>query len=404
MLVLDETGFIKKGRKSAGVQRQYSGTAGRIESCRVGVFLGYASRYGRTLIDRALYLPESWAVDRARRSEAGIPEAVGFVTMIGRADHPVPQGSAPRDGAEGPKLGLAMLERAHAARLPFSWVTADSVYGGDHRLRRRLQEKELGYALAVSRAQRLGFGRVEDHVGAVPPDGWHRLSAGDGAKGPRLCDWAYAPYGRDAAPGWEKGLLIRRSLADPGDVAFYLTHARHGTALADLVQVAGTRWTIEACFEAAKARSASTSTRLGPRDGLLAIAPAGMDRPPAAADGPAGTATSRSPCWPTPISPRCARSSSGDEPDPGLAAELLPLTVPELRRLLWHLVWPTNLPARPSSPGRAGDDATSSAPVAPTGKDEPSLKHGCSTRACGSTIPTSCRRRCCGRGWWGTGP
>ena len=232
VLVLDETGFIKKGRKSAGVQRQYSGTAGRIENCQVGVFLGYTSRYGRALIDRALYLPESWAVDQARRAEAGIPEDIAFVTK--------------------PKLGLAMLERAHAAGLPFVWVTADSVYGADHSLRRWLQDQRLGYVLAVSRAQRLGFGRVEEHAGEVPPDGWHRLSAGDGAKGPRLYDWAYAPYGSDAAPGWEKGLLIRRSLADPGDLAFYLTHARHGTALAELVQVAGSRWTIEACFEAAK--------------------------------------------------------------------------------------------------------------------------------------------------------
>jgi SRSO17 transposase len=232
VLVLDETDFIKKGRKSAGVQRQYSGTAGRIENCQIGVFLAYSSRYGRTLIDRALYLPESWASDRARRTEAGIPDAVRFLTK--------------------PKLGLAMLERAHAAGLPFAWVTADSVYGADHALRRWLQEKEVGYVLAVSRAQRLGFGRVEEHAGEVPPESWHRLSAGDGAKGPRLYDWAYAAYGRDAAPGWEKGLLIRRSLADPGDLAFYLTHAPHGTALAELVQAAGSRWTIEACFEAAK--------------------------------------------------------------------------------------------------------------------------------------------------------
>ena len=232
VLVLDETGFVKKGGKSAGVQRQYSGTAGRIENCQIGVFLAYASRYGRTLIDRALYLPEGWAEDRARRAEAGIPEEVAFATK--------------------PKLGLAMLERAHAAGLPFAWVTADSVYGADHALRRWLQDHGLGYVLAVTRAQRLGFGRVEDQVAEVPADGWHRLSAGDGAKGPRLYDWAYLPYGGDAAPGWEKGLLIRRSIAQPDELAFYLTHATDGTALADLVRVAGTRWTIEACFEAAK--------------------------------------------------------------------------------------------------------------------------------------------------------
>jgi SRSO17 transposase len=232
VLVLDETGFVKKGLKSVGVQRQYSGTAGRIENCQVGVFLAYASRYGRALIDRALYLPEGWAADRGRRAEAGIPEAVAFVTK--------------------PKLGLAMLERAHAASVPFAWVTADSVYGADYALRRWLQDRGLGYVLAVTRAQRLGFGRVEHLVEEVPADGWHRLSAGDGAKGPRLYDWAYTPDGGDTAPGWEKGLLIRRSIAEPHELAFYLTHAAHGTALADLVRIAGTRWTIEACFEAAK--------------------------------------------------------------------------------------------------------------------------------------------------------
>ncbi len=232
VLALDETGFLKKGNKSAGVQRQYSGTAGRIENCQIGVFLGYASRYGRALIDRTLYLPEGWAADTARRAEAGVPEDVAFATK--------------------PKLGLAMLERAHLAGMPFAWVTADSVYGADHALRRWLQGKGLGYVLAVTRAQRLGFGRVEDRVGALTGEDWHRLSAGDGAKGPRLYEWAYLSCGSDAAPGWEKGLLIRRSIPEPQEPAFYLTHAADGTALADLVRVAGTRWTIEAGFEAAK--------------------------------------------------------------------------------------------------------------------------------------------------------
>jgi len=132
------------------------------------------------------------------------------------------------------------------------WVTADSVYGADHALRRWLQDHRAGYVLAVTRAQRLGFGRVEDRMDELAADDWHRLSAGDGAKGPRLYDWAYVPYGSDAALGWEKGLLVRRSLAEPHEPAFYLTHAPDGTALSDLVKVAGTRWTIEACFEAAK--------------------------------------------------------------------------------------------------------------------------------------------------------
>jgi SRSO17 transposase len=126
-------------------------------------------------------------------------------------------------------------------------VTADSVDGADHALRLWLQEHALGYVLAVTKAQRLGFAGVEDRAAELPPTSWHRRSAGAGAKGPRLYDWAYLPYG-DAAPGWEKGLLIRRSLAEPRELAFYLTHADHGTALSDLVRVAGARWTIEACF------------------------------------------------------------------------------------------------------------------------------------------------------------
>ena len=232
VLVLDETGFVKKGSKSVGVQRQYSGTAGRIENCQIGVFLGYASRYGRALIDRTLYLPEAWAEDAGRRAGAGLPDQVRFATK--------------------PKLGRAMLARAHAAGVPFAWVTADSVYGADYALRRWLQDHELGYVLTVTKAQRLGFGRIEDLVEAVPSDCWHRQSAGDGAKGPRLYDWAYAAYASDAAPGWEKGLLIRRKLAKPEELTFYLTLSPEEATLSELVRVAGTRWTIEACFEAAQ--------------------------------------------------------------------------------------------------------------------------------------------------------
>src|SRR5215210_2997736 len=231
VLALDETGFLKKGDKSAGVQRQYSGTAGRIENCQVGVFLGYASRHGRALVDRALYLPERWVRDAARCAAAGIPEGLTLTTK--------------------PQLGLAMLDRALEADVPFAWVAGDSVYGADHRIRRRLEARGRGYVLAVTSGQRLGFVPVESWLAKVPPEGWRRLSAGDGAKGPRLYDWAYLPY-RGAAPGWRMGLLVRRSPAKPDELAFYLTHAPEGTTLARLVRVAGTRWTIEGCFEAAK--------------------------------------------------------------------------------------------------------------------------------------------------------
>lgn len=232
VLVLDETGFVKKGARSAGVQRQYSGTAGRIENGQVGVFLAYASTKGQALIDRALYLPERWAGDATRRAGAGVPEAATFTTK--------------------PKLGRAMLERALADGAPCAWVTGDSVYGSDHALRRFVEKCGRGYVLAVTSAQRLGLKLVEDWIEDVPAKGWRRLSAGEGAKGPRFYDWAYLPYRSDTAPGWQKGLLIRRSLAEPDKLAFYLALSPTAASLAELVRVAGTRWAIEACFEAAK--------------------------------------------------------------------------------------------------------------------------------------------------------
>lgn len=230
VLVLDETGFLKKGEHSVGVQRQYSGTAGRIENCQVGVFLGYAGRHGYALIDRALYLPQAWATDEARRRAAWIPETAAFATK--------------------PKLGLKMLERALDAGVPCAWVAGDSVYGADSAIRRELERRRVGYVLTVTSGQRLWPGTVSDWVEEVLTDGWHRLSAGDGTKGPRLYDWAYLPF-RGAPERWQKGLLIRRRMGD-GELTFYLTCAPEGTALADLVHVAGARWTIESSFEMAK--------------------------------------------------------------------------------------------------------------------------------------------------------
>lgn len=230
VLVLDETGFVKKGERSVGVQRQYSGTAGRIENCQIGVFLGYAGRHGHALIDRALYLPQAWAGDEERRRAARVPETVAFATK--------------------PKLGLAMVECALDASVPCAWVAADSVYGADSALRQALVRRRVGYVLAVTSGQRLFPGTVRDWVEEVPADGWKRLSAGDGSKGPRLYDWACLPF-RGAPEGWRKGLLIRRRLVD-GDLTFYFTFAPDGTTLNDLVRVAGTRWTIESGFEMAK--------------------------------------------------------------------------------------------------------------------------------------------------------
>jgi SRSO17 transposase len=192
VLVLDETGFVKKGARSAGVQRQYSGTAGRVENCRVGVFLGYAGRHGRALIDRALCLPGGWAGDPGRRAGAGVPAEVAFATE--------------------PKLGLRMLGRAPDAGVPCAWVTGDSVYGADRTLRRRIEARGgLGYVLAVTSGQRLGGRRVDDWAAKVPPEGWHRLSAGEGAAALRL--------GLPALPRRRPARLPRRRPARPGDGA-----------------------------------------------------------------------------------------------------------------------------------------------------------------------------------------
>jgi SRSO17 transposase len=240
VLVIDETGFLKKGTKSVGVKRQYSGTAGRIENCQVGVFLAYASQHGRAFLDRELYLPEEWADDPTRREEAGIPDDVTFQTK--------------------PELAQQMLERALAAGVPAAWVTGDEVYGGARRLRLWLEAQRQPFVLAIKRSEPLwvltGRGPLEQRAdtiaAAIAPQDWTCLSAGDGAKGPRLYDWARVPIRPLREPGWEHWLLVRRSLADPEDVAHYVCFAPDGTPLEALVRVAGTRWTIESCIEEAK--------------------------------------------------------------------------------------------------------------------------------------------------------
>ena len=239
VLVVDETGFLKKGTKSAGVQRQYSGTAGRVENCQIGVFLAYASRNGQALIDRELYLPKEWAADAARRAEAHVPEQVGFQTK--------------------PQLAQLMLARAVDAQVPAGWVTADEVYGGDARLRAFLEERDLAYVLAVKATQPLWahgeHGPAEvparELVAALPARAWQRLSAGDGAKGPRVYDWARVALTRPGWPGRGFWLLARRRLSD-GELAFYACFGPARTTLAELVGVAGIRWAVEECFQAGK--------------------------------------------------------------------------------------------------------------------------------------------------------
>jgi len=240
VLVVDETGFLKKGTKSAGVQRQYSGTAGRIENCQIGVFLAYAAPTGHAFLDRALYLPRSWTDDAVRCADAHVPPEMDFQTK--------------------PELARAMLERALDAGVPAAWVTGDEVYGGDRRLRVWLEEREVAHVLAVKRTEPLwvmttrGPAQVaaEELVASVPTDAWRRLSAGEGAKGLRVYDWACVPIRPLRDPGWGHWMLARRSLADPTDVASYVCFGPADTTIDDLVGVAGTRWAIEVGFAAAK--------------------------------------------------------------------------------------------------------------------------------------------------------
>jgi SRSO17 transposase len=236
VLVIDETGFLKKGQHSAGVARQYSGTAGRIDNCQIGVFLAYASRHGQALLDRELYLPKEWTDDPSRCRQAGIPEARRFATK--------------------PQLAQALLQRALAAGVPGRWVTGDSVYGDDRRLRMWLEAQPHAYVLAVSGKEYVWLDwhqrQVKTILAALPEDGWSRLSAGNGSKGPRWYDWRWLPLAEPLEPGWCRWLLVRRSLSDPKELQAYVIFASHDTTLAAVVRVAGTRWTIESCFEAAK--------------------------------------------------------------------------------------------------------------------------------------------------------
>jgi SRSO17 transposase len=234
VLVADETGFLKKGTKSAGVQRQYSGTAGRIENCQLGVFLTYVSPHGRALIDRELYLPQSWTDDRQRCTEAGIGDEVEFATK--------------------PQLARRMLERLIAThgRQAVPWFTADEAYGDNPVLRTWLDEQDINYVMAVSCDHRFttptGPQRADELAAAAPKRGWQRLSAGKGSKGHRLYDWLLLD------PGSSGGhlLLVRRSISKPSELAYYLCHSTNPVPLAELVRVAGSRWAVEETFQFAK--------------------------------------------------------------------------------------------------------------------------------------------------------
>jgi SRSO17 transposase len=261
--IVDETGFLKKGTKSVGVKRQYSGTAGKIENCQIGVFLTYCTGRGYTFLDRRLYLPQEWCQDRDRRRGARVPEQVVFQTK--------------------PQLAIQMLEHAWARGVPMEWVAGDTIYGDDTRVRDRVAQAGKKYVLAVSantpvwrerqpvvaafRGQRgrprkeprladgaMAWEPVSVVVAALPRQAWKRLAVGQGEKGPRLYDWARVRIfeKRGAVPGPQGWLLVRRSITDPTELAYYLSNAPRSTSLRSLAEVAGARWSIETTIEEGK--------------------------------------------------------------------------------------------------------------------------------------------------------
>jgi SRSO17 transposase len=246
VLVVDETGFLKQGKASCGVARQYTGSAGKITNCQIGVFVAYVSGKGHAFIDRALYLPKAWANDPARRAAAHVPQQIAFATK--------------------PHLARAMIERTIAAGVPFAWVVGDSIYGVSE-IEMALRRAGKGYVLGVNSNNQFNSwgtkppvaGTAAEIAGALDPSAWRRLSAGAGAKGERLFDWAYleladleaAEYNQSLSGLWTRGLLIRRNIAD-GELAFFATWCPAGSGMETLVAVEGRRWAIEDGFETAK--------------------------------------------------------------------------------------------------------------------------------------------------------
>jgi len=234
VLVVDETGDLKKGTATAGVQRQYTGTAGRIENAQVAVYLGYSAPAGHALIDRELYLPRSWTGDPERCAAAGIPEDTAFATK--------------------PQLARRMIERAAAAGVAFGWVAGDEVYGDNGPLRGWLEEQDIAHVLAVACRHRVPAGaglalRADELAARLPKRAWQQLPAGEGAKGKRYYDWAWIMIG-DRRPG-HRHLLIRRNRST-GELACHRCYSPHPVTLGTLVTVAGLRWTIEENFQAGK--------------------------------------------------------------------------------------------------------------------------------------------------------
>lgn len=247
VLIVDETGFLKKGEKSVGVARQYTGTAGKRENCQVGVFVAYASKVGAAFIDRELYLPEGWAEDLDRRAQVGVPEDVRFATKG--------------------ELAKEMLERAFEAEIPARWVVGDTVYGTARGLRGWLEEQGRSYVLAMPANRGIyheGHQRqVREVAEMLPEEGWFWASAGSGSKGERLYDWACVALpeanleasgatDQEVEPRAGRWLLVRRQIEDPRELAYYLCYGPAHTTARELIHIAGSRWRVEDCFAEAK--------------------------------------------------------------------------------------------------------------------------------------------------------
>jgi SRSO17 transposase len=319
ILVIDESCFPKRGKKSAGVGLQYCGTTGRVENCQVGVFLSYVTAKGHALVDRELYLPLDWCEDRDRCRSAGIPDSVRFQTK--------------------PELAVHMIERLWKAAVPISWVVADTVYGGNLDLRMWLEAHGYPYVLAVACNEPVGFqtptGRRREEAALVEAlvlnsGDWQRLSMSEGTKGPRLFDWAIVPMLRQWEDDGRHWLLIRRSLADPSEKAYYFVFAPQGTTLPEMVKAIGARWHVEENFENGKdlgmdhyqVRSFIGWYR---HITLVLLALAYLAGICATERFPTGHPTTSEFATQLPI---------------------LPLTIPEVRHLLARLIWPLSSSTR----------------------------------------------------------
>jgi SRSO17 transposase len=236
VLVVDETGFLKQGKRSCGVKRQYSGTAGRIENCQIGVFLTYTSKKGHTPIDRRLYIPKDWFDDQERCKKAGIPKTVQFQTK--------------------PEMALEMIQNATATGISYTWVTGDCVYGDYRTIRMWLEGQRKCYVFCVSGKEYLQQEEyqkvsVSSILKNLDVHNWFLASCGDGAKGARVYDWQALEIELPVVEGWKRYLLVRRSRSD-GEMRAYVCFAPKDVSVQKLVEVAGTRWTVECCFAESK--------------------------------------------------------------------------------------------------------------------------------------------------------